>query len=141
MKMIVIALLLLSAGIAGAAPNASPSMTAVSVISIYDGDTFTVNIGDCLPVVCARMPVRIAGIDAPEIRGKCEREKALARQAKQFLINQLRSGKAIELLRIDRDKYFRLNAEVFVGGVNVGALLIGEGLARHYDGGKRAGWC
>lgn len=42
---------------------------------------------------------------------------------------------------VDRDKYFRINTEVFADGVNVGADMISKDLARAYAGGKRSGWC
>ena len=41
--------------------------------------------------------MRVAGIDAAEMRGKCEKEKRLAREAKQFTVSFLRGAKTIEL--------------------------------------------
>ena len=49
----------------------------------YDGDTCTVELRGCdLPDIFRKMPVRVNGIDTPEIKGKCQREKALAIEAK-----------------------------------------------------------
>lgn len=120
---------------------ANPSLTPIAVTSIYDGDTFTVNIRDCPAVFCERISVRINGIDAPEMRGKCAQEKAKARQAKQFLVGRLRSGKVLELRNVERDKYFRLRADVFVDGTDVGKEMLDKSLVRPYGGGKRGGWC
>ena len=80
-------------------------------------------------------------MDAPEIRGKCEPEKVLARNAKQYTVQALRSAKTIELRNIQRGKYFRILADVYVDGVSLADSLIKSGHARAYDGGKRLGWC
>lgn len=112
-----------------------------SVTSIYDADTFKVNIDHWPEVIGHRVPVRVAGIDAPELRGHCPEEKNAARTAKQFTVNALRSGKHIELRNIQRGKYFRLLAEVWIDGRSLGDLLIKGGLAVRYDGGKKIDWC
>lgn len=111
------------------------------VTSVYDGDTFRVNIHAWPSVVGQRMPVRISGIDAPELRGKCDAEKQLARKAKQFTVEALRSAKVIELRDIDRGKYFRIVADVYVDGENLAKQLIDSGLAVPYSGGTRQSWC
>jgi micrococcal nuclease len=136
-----VALLILLSGVTNAASTLL--LTSSSVTSIYDGDTFTVSIGgaSCPAILCERIPVRINGIDAPEMRGKCEQEKTLARQAKQFLVGSLRSAKSIELRNVARDKYFRLRADVWVDGDDIAKTMITEHLVRQYNGGKRQGWC
>lgn len=111
------------------------------ITSIYDGDTFRANIKDWPPIVGLKMSVRIIGIDTPEIRSKCPKEKVLAYKAKQFTIDSLTNAKVIELQNIKRGKYFRLLAVVIVDGVNLGDALIEEGLAVVYDGGTKANWC
>ena len=66
--------------------------------------------------------------------------KALARKAKQFTVAKLRGAKTIELRNMKRGKYFRIVAEVWVDGQNLGQLLIEKGLAKLYDGGKKLKW-
>jgi len=117
------------------------SVIVSEVTSIYDADTFRVNIKGWPDVVGKRIPVRVLGVDAPEIRGKCQAEKEAARKAKQFTVQALRSSKVIELKDIQRGKYFRLLANVFVDGKSLAKALIKAGHARVYDGGKRGGWC
>lgn len=112
-----------------------------TVTSIYDGDTFSVDLTECPEVLCKRIGIRIRGIDAPELRGKCADETDKARLAKQFLVGRLRSGQAIELRNVARDKYFRLLADVWIGGTDVGTEMIQNQLARPYSGGRRTGWC
>ncbi len=65
------------------------------VTSIYDGDTFRVTIKNYPPVIGERISVRVLGVDTPELRGKCQKEKELARLAKQFTVKHLREGKVI----------------------------------------------
>jgi len=88
------------------------------------------------------MQIRIKGIDTPEMRGKCEQEKVLARKGKQRTVELLRGTKIIELRELKRGKYFRIVAEVFVDDDSVGQVLLREGFAIEYDGGKRVkDWC
>lgn len=48
-----------------------------TVVSVYDGDTFTVEARPW-PGMTLRTSVRVRGVDTPEIRGKCQAEKDLA---------------------------------------------------------------
>ena len=88
-----------------------------------------------------RIPVRVLGVDAPELRGKCESEKIKARQAKQFTVHTLRTAKTIELRNMQRGKYFRILADVYIDGMSLADSLIKAGHVRVYEGGKRLGWC
>jgi len=47
----------------------------------------------------------------------------------------------IELRDMQRGKYFRILANVYVDGKDLAQALIQEGHARAYDGGKRGSWC
>lgn len=114
---------------------------ATKVISIYDADTFTVNIANWPDIIGYRIPVRVKGVDAPELRGRCQQEKELARLAKQYTVQALRNAKAVELKNLERGKYFRLLADVYVDGKNLAQELIREGHGRLYNGGARQGWC
>lgn len=111
------------------------------VTRVYDGDTFFVELPD-LPPELRSIGVRIRGIDAPEAgsRAKCDSERRLAVRAKARLTDLLRGDVAYRDL--GWDKYGgRILATVLVDGRDIAAILIGEGLARPYDGGRRAGWC
>lgn len=86
--------------------------------------------------------VRIADIDTPETHDpRCASEKELGDRATQRL-RQLLNGGAVTLQPIDRDedKYGRKLRIVLVDGTSVGDTLVGEGLARWYEGGRRP-WC
>lgn len=113
----------------------------LAVTSIYDADTFRANIAGWPAIVGEHVPIRVAGIDAPELRGKCKEEVTLARQAKQRTVALLRSARHVELRNMQRGKYFRIVADVYVDGQSLGRLLVEDGLARPYDGGTRTTWC
>jgi micrococcal nuclease len=87
------------------------------------------------------MSIRINGIDTPELRGKCAKDKQLARKAKQFTVEHLRAAKSITLKNIKRGKYFRLIADVYIDGISLGDLLIKHEHAVKYIGKTKKQWC
>ena len=108
----------------------------------YDGDTCTFAIPGVHPLFGENISVRIAGIDTPEIKGKCQKEKALAMQARNLARRMLGQARRIDFLDAERGKYFRIVARVVADGKDIGRTLIARGLAVGYDGGKKVkGWC
>lgn len=108
----------------------------VGLASVYDGDTFRVHLACTYGVFCKTIPIRVRGIDCPEIKGGSAETKALAKQAKAFTKNFLKSGKIL-LRNCGRDKYFRLLCDVKVNGKNLDEELIRAGHAIPYDGGTK----
>jgi len=133
--------LLLFPSLVIAADKTHSSVIVDEVISIYDGDTFRVTIHAWPSIIGVSMPVRVNGVDTPEMRGKCQTEKDIALLAKKFTIQTLRSAKTIELRNIKRGKYFRLVADVFADGQSLAEGLINKQLAVRYDGGTKINWC
>ena len=113
------------------APYGSASVRALQ--RVVDGDTFLVSLWGWPSVVGDSILVRVAGIDTPELRGV---DSAQGRRAREYARVLLTRG-PITLHGIRRDKYFRLLADIHVGGVSVGEELIKAGLARPYAGGKK----
>ena len=111
------------------------------VISIYDGDTLRVNIDSFPDIVGKNIRIRIKGIDAPEIKGKCQREIDLAIMARDYLRNAINQSSQIELRNIERGKYFRIVGELYIDGENISNNLIKRKLAYYYNGGKKSSWC
>lgn len=143
-KLFTIIILLLSTLLNGEAlSNTNYGTIVVSeVTSIYDGDTFRVNIKDYPDLIGYRISIRVNGIDTPEMKGMCEKEKDLARQAKQFTVSVLRGAKKIELRNMKRGKYFRIVADVYVDGISLTDSLIKEKLGVPYNGGSKVkDWC
>lgn len=110
------------------------------VTSIYDGDTFRCNIKGYPAIIGEHIGIRVYGVDCPEMKDKREKIKALARQAKQYTVKRLREGKTIKLVNMKRGKYFRIVAEVYIDGSNLGDELIKKGFAKPYFGGKKISW-
>lgn len=139
-KYIIITLLIL---IFATTSNAADKKTYGNIIisrlvNVYDGDTFRVDIDSYPPIVGKNISIRIYGIDTPEIRGT--RTIELARHAKLKARSMLKNAKVIELRNMRRGKYFRIIAEVWIDGKDLGQYLIDEGLAKPYFGGKRPKW-
>lgn len=112
-----------------------------SVSTIYDGDTFTVTIDSWPEIIGKSISVRVAGVDTPELRGKCRHEVELARKAKQFAVERIRAAEVIELKHIRRDKYFRILADVYLDGKSLGDQLMRADLAVAYEGKTKVDWC
>jgi len=54
----------------------------------------------------------------------------------------LKDAEQVDLKNIERGKYFRIVADVFVDGESLSDLLIEAGMAVPYDGGtKTHNWC
>ena len=110
----------------------------VSVASVYNGDTFKINLNCSVAVYCEKVPVRVLGVDTPEIKGKTAKEKRLAQKAKAFTKNFL-AQRPVSLTDCGRDKYFRLLCNVTNGqGQNLAQELIKRDLGYEYWGGKKS---
>ncbi|MDF1686062.1 MAG: thermonuclease family protein [Parvibaculaceae bacterium] len=117
------------------------SIVPASVVSVYDGDTLTVDAFPW-PGQTQRTSVRINGIDTAEMRGKCPLEKEKARAAKARTIEL--AGDAVTLVNIHLGKYAgRVVASVILqDGRDLATVLIDDGFARPYSGkGARKSWC
>lgn len=107
------------------------------VIKVYDGDTIT--IASKLPFIESplyRFPVRLNGIDTPELKGTTEDEKTAAKQARDAL-SQLILHKKVTLRNVQNEKYGRILAEVYLDNLCINEWLIKERFAVKYDGGTK----
>jgi micrococcal nuclease len=104
-----------------------------TVTEVVDGDTIDAAI-DLGFRVRYDVRVRLAGIDAPEVRAKGPEGEA----ARDWLRARLPVGTPVVLVT-DKpsDKYGRYLAWVFEGLDNVNAEIVAAGHARPYDGGAR----
>jgi micrococcal nuclease len=108
----------------------------------YDGDTITFNLPGLHPIIGENISIRVNGIDTPEIKGKCGKEKYDAKQAKKMVADILKGAEQVNIRNMERGKYFRIAADVIVDGESLGAMLIRAGMAIRYDGGKKTHkWC
>ena len=84
----------------------------------YDGDTITFNLPNLHPIIGKKIAIRVNGIDTPEIRGKCDKEKYDAEQAKGMVEEFLKDAERIDLKNMERGKYFRIVADVYADDRN-----------------------
>ena len=137
-------LIVLFSLLAVSAPRAAetlPGPVPADVVSVVDGDTISVRAHIWLGQQVATL-VRLAGIDAPELKGECESERSRARAAKEFLERAVGDG-PVTLVQIRYEKYAgRVMARVAApDGGDLSERMIAAGFARPYDGGKRLPWC
>ncbi|MCP4526643.1 MAG: thermonuclease family protein [Aestuariibacter sp.] len=117
------------------------SVGVIELVSVYDGDTIKLNIKGWPAIIGHEINIRVNGVDTPEIRGyECAREDTLGDEAKAFTQQFVQRGQ-ITLHNLQRDKYFRILADVKVDGVLLSNALIDAGLAYEYYGGKKKSWC
>jgi len=118
----------------------TPYVYRAKVLSVYDGDTITVSLDLGLSIE-VKAKCRLLGIDTPEIRTKSAAEKEAAYTARDR-VRDLVLGKTVILHSVAKpDKYGRLLVKVWAeDGSCVNQVLIDEGLAREYDGGKKISW-
>jgi endonuclease YncB( thermonuclease family) len=121
--------------------HSQENVSVTRIISVYDGDTFRVDIDELSDIVGKNIAIRILGIDTPEIKGQCEKEKQLAIKARDFTRHYLNNASSIQLSNLKRDKYFRLLADVYVDGKSLAAALLANNLAVKYSGNKKSSWC
>lgn len=125
----------------GVRPDMLPGPVPARVLRVIDGDTVEVSaavwVGQSVDVA-----VRLRGMDAPELRGACEEEQSLAREARSWLDREI-GGATIVLTRIEGGKYFgRVVADIATAdGRALGPEMLAAGLARPYAGGRRQDWC
>lgn len=114
-----------------------PPIDSGKVVKVYDGDTIT--IASKLPGLDApiyRFHVRLTGIDTPEMKGKSNTEKDLAKKARDSL-SQLILHKIVTLRNVSTEKYGRILADVYLGDLHINTWLIEQGYAVRYDGGTK----
>ncbi len=126
----------------------------VKIVSCYDADTCRVNLPRsafnddwAYQLFGHNIPVRVKGIDTPEIRGKCQKEKDLAYEARDLVRGLLDNAQTITLSIDDnpkevRGKYFRIVGRLIADDVDISDLVIQRHLAVLHDGGtKMKDWC
>lgn len=108
-------------------PAAAPSPDVVRVVTVLDGDTFTVSDG---------RTVRVLGIDS------CELDTGAGREARTDAQALLPVGRSVTLRAepgVDRDPYSRhLRYVTTPAGSDLGTALIGEPHTGVYEGGDAA---
>lgn len=98
-----------------------------------DGDTFVVDIDTFPKLFGYHIPVRVKGVNAPERRLPDGSINQKAFEATRFTAAFFLQPAPIVLLNVERDKYFRLLADVECNGRNLASELLSNGLAVAYN--------
>lgn len=111
---------------------------SAEILRVVDGDTLLVEARPW-PQQKMEVYVRIRGIDAPELKSKCEAVRVAGQDARHALETMAAQSSKIQLIRISGDKYFgRIVADVILSdGHSVADGLLLAGLVRTYDGGRK----
>lgn len=126
------------------------------VLDIYDGDTITVAYY-LEGFNYVKSNIRLMGIDTPELKGEQRNmginarnyliklltnvniDKEYTRKEIRQLINNSNEN-IINVLFLDFDKYGRPLATLYKNGNNINGILVKEGYAKQYNGGKKEQW-
>lgn len=138
-KCLVIAALLVGAAGAAAAERYRGPYRA-ELVRVIDGDTLVMRVR-LWPGIEYAGPVRVAGVDTPELRSRLPCERLAGQLARDYVAAQLGRARTLTLQDVALDKFGRALARVLVDGENLAAQLIAAGHGRAYDGGKRGAWC
>lgn len=124
-----------------APPRMIPGAHPADLVRVIDGDTLEAQV-HVWPGMTITTRVRLRGIDAPELRARCDREQTAAQAARDALSRLTADGRLF-VSQIGPDKYGgRVVAAVATArGDDVSAALLQAGLVRRYGGGRRAAWC
>jgi|UniRef100_A0A6C0IQZ8 endonuclease YncB( thermonuclease family) len=114
-----------------------PKFHYAKVVKVYDGDTITVACK--YPIRGShlyRFPVRLAGIDAPELNSDDSNERVHA-DVSRTKLHELIFNETVYLDNIRIEKYGRLLADVYFHDIHVNAWLLDNKYAIPYYGGKK----
>ena len=99
---------------------------------VVDGDSFRLG----------KRRIRIRGIDAPERKGACPAETALAERSAARLTELLDAGPFV-MTTVGRDERDQSGRELRVltrNGASIGGAMVDSGLAHDYRG-RKTRWC
>ena len=86
------------------------------LVEVIDGDTIKCDIDGYPDIIGRGISVRFRGINTPEIRGE---QRPLGLISKKKLEKLLGETKTVTLKDISRDKYFRIDADIYVGELRI----------------------
>ena len=118
-----------------------PFVYECTLVKVVDGDTIDVTLDLGFNVLLYNQRVRLAGIDTPESRTRNKEEKVLGLAAKARLKEICEENKKFKIQSLGKGKYGRiLGIPYTFDGKDMCQMLMEEGHAREYDGGKKKSW-
>jgi endonuclease YncB( thermonuclease family) len=130
-----------SPALTAAGPGPARAVHPAEVLRVIDGDTFEARV-NLWPGLDITTRVRLRGVDAPELKARCDEERFKAEAAREALRTILDQGE-VGISHVTLDKYGgRVVADASTQRTaDVSAMLLGAGHVRRYGGGHRDGWC
>lgn len=122
-------------------------LTKHDINRVYDGDTFFINLKGLPPVLGHDLSIRVADMDAPELRSRCDtperrlQERTYGAMSRDHLIGLIENSESIVLHNLRRDSFFRIIADVLIDGDDLKDIMVKDGFAHYAVGGLRGGWC
>jgi micrococcal nuclease len=111
------------------------------IIRVIDGDTLLIEANWVPNPLPKQIYLRVYGIDAPEIKSKCQQERQMAYLAKEFT-QTFTIGQNISIDYLSWDKYGgRILGAVRAGSLDLSEQLIEAGFVRPYSGKLKKPWC
>ena len=110
--------------------NAHQYEYQAEIISVYDGDTVTaqIDLGFHVSIV---EKLRLARINAPEVRGKERPKGVISRDELRKKI--LNKAVIIHTIKDRKGKYGRYLADIILNGKNINDWLVNSGLAEYKE--------
>jgi endonuclease YncB( thermonuclease family) len=96
------------------------TMKELSTSEITMVTSITFNLPNFYHIIGKKIWVRINVIDTPEIKGKCNKEKYDAEQAREMVGDILKDAERITLKNMQRGSYFRIASDVIFDGESLG---------------------
>lgn len=111
--------------------NECQSTYKARIVSVYDGDTVRADINLGLNTIRANEPLRLYGINAPEVKGP-ERDRGIV---SRDVLRGWIEGKEVTIRAIEdeNEKFGRILVVIYVNGENINEKLVSQGLAEHKD--------
>jgi endonuclease YncB( thermonuclease family) len=114
---------------------------AIPSYRVIDGDTIEIKDSNApISILKTIKSHRLHGIDTPEIKGKCEKERELALKAKYFTQNFITLNSQIYYHK-KLDKYGRFLIDIKDNNKDLATELVVAGLAVYYEGETKYDWC
>ena len=101
------------------------------IASVYDGDSLRADVDLGFGVVIKKMPLRLSGIDAPEVKGE---DRPLGLASRDALSGRILGREVIIRTEKDRTgKFGRYLATIWLDGENINQWLVEQGHAKPYS--------
>ena len=109
---------------------------SAKLVRVVDGDTADAMI-DLGFDTWVKKRIRFYGVDTWESRTRDLDEKAMGMAAKEYVMERCPVGGKVRLRSHDRGKFGRILGEIVMGDTTLNKMLVEDGHATEYFGGKR----